>query len=200
MATWIWIVIAVAIVLVVCLTVARVVAARRRTRRLQQQFGPEYDRTTRKAGGRRKAEAELKAREKRHEKLDIRPLPAEERERFAAQWGRVQADFVDSPPGAVARADALVSAVMTQRGYPVEEFDRRAADVSVEHPRVVENYRAAHGVFVSMENGEVSTEQERQAMKHYRLLFDELLDDGPDRERTGTPESDDTPAATAPRS
>ena len=174
MATWIWIVIAV--VAVVCVAVViQMSLARRRTRRLQDRFGPEYDRTERVAGGRREAEAELAAREARHDELQIRVLSPADRRRYAAAWQDVQAEFVDSPVAAVSRADGLVSQVMSDRGYPMDDFEQRAADVSVDHPVVVENYRAAHRVAEAMGRGDVSTEEERVAMQHFRALFDELL-------------------------
>jgi hypothetical protein len=173
----------VAAVVVVCALVVLQMMGRRRTQHLQERFGPEYDRAT-EAAGRREAEAELRAREERRESLDIRPLPAATRERYATKWQDVQAEFVDSPTLAVAHADELVNAVMSERGYPMDDFEQRAADVSVDHPLVVENYRAAHRVYLSAETDDVSTEDERQAMKHYRLLFDELLSgDGPSEQQ-----------------
>jgi hypothetical protein len=174
MATWIWIMIAVAIV-VVCVLAAWWAASRRRTSHLKEQFGPEYARTAENTGGRREAEAELRAREKRREKLDIHPLGDSARDEYARRWQRVQQEFVDSPAGAVARADALVNAVMSEKGYPMEDFDTRAGDISVDHASVVDNYRAAHRIFLSLEDGTVSTEEERKAMQHYRSLFDDLL-------------------------
>jgi hypothetical protein len=183
MAAWVWIVIAIAIVVVAGAIAVRLHTLRR-SRHLQQQFGPEYDRTTEVAGDKRKAEAELAAREKRREKLDIRQLDPRTRDQYARRWRRVQEDFVDSPEGAVARADALVNSVMSDRGYPMEDFSRRAADISVDHPEVVEHYREAHHIFESMEDGDVTTEEERLAMQHYRSLFDELLDETRTREVT----------------
>jgi hypothetical protein len=174
MATWIWIVIAVAIV-VVCMLAVWWAVSRRRTNRLKRQFGPEYVRTAESAGGRREAEAELRAREKRRGKLDIHPLGQTARDEYARRWQRVQEEFVDSPAGAVARADALVNAVMNEQGYPMDDFDTRVGDVSVDHADVVDNYRAAHRIFLSLEGGNVSTEEERKAMQHYRSLFDDLL-------------------------
>jgi hypothetical protein len=129
------------------------------------------------AGDRRQAEAELAARRERRERLTIRPLPAEARARYARQWETVQAQFVDSPQAAIAAADGLVNAVMSDRGYPVSEFEQRAADVSVDHPSVVENYRNAQAISLRSQRGEATTEELRQAMQHYRSLFDELLSD-----------------------
>jgi hypothetical protein len=174
MATWIWVVIAVAVVL--CLVViAQMAFGRRRTQKLQERFGPEYARTARASGGRRDAEKELAAREERHDNLNIRALPPDARRRYAIAWQDVQAEFVDSPIDAVSHADGLVSQVMSDRGYPMDDFDQRAADVSVDHPVVVENYRAAHRIVYAMGHGEASTEEERVAMQHFRALFDELL-------------------------
>ncbi|HZT92777.1 MAG TPA: hypothetical protein VFA05_12120 [Gaiellaceae bacterium] len=182
MATWVWIVIAVAIVAVVAIVVWRALAARR-TRMLQERFGPEYERASQTAGSRREAEAELEARQQRREQLDIRPLSPQARQRYATQWEAVQAQFVDTPAAAVATADGLVNQVMAERGYPMDEFEQRAADVSVDHPQVVDNYRSAHAIFErSRGQGGVDTEELRRAMQHYRALFDELLGD-PDADR-----------------
>jgi hypothetical protein len=150
--------------------------AGRRSSRLRSQFGPEYDRTVERADGRRAAERELRERERRRDELDIRPLDAATRDRYADEWRRVQAEFVDSPGAAVAEADVLVMRVMRDRGYPTEDFDRRTADVSVEHPRVVENYREAHRLSELSARGEATTEDLRQALRNYRALFDDLLD------------------------
>jgi hypothetical protein len=179
MDTWVWILIAVVAVLVV-LGVLWYVAQQRRTRALQDRFGgSEYDRTIDKEGGRRAAESELRDREKRHEELELRPLSPEARRGFQQEWEETQGEFVDDPKGAVARADQLVQRVMKERGYPVEDFDRRAADISVEHPDLVEKYRTADGIARASERGEASTEDLRQSVRHYRALFIELL--GSDR-------------------
>jgi len=177
MATWIWIVIAVAAALVV-LAIVWAATTRRRSRSLRDRFGREYDRTLEQAGGRREGERELTAREKRHEELDLRPLSADDRDRYRAHWEETQGLFVDDPKGAVADADRLVQRVMRARGYPVDDFERRAADISVEHPDLVEKYRTAHGIARSSERGEASTEDLRQSVRHYRALFLVLLDDG----------------------
>ena len=174
MPTWAWIVIIVAAVLVVC-AVALAVLRGRRSRQLRQGFGPEYERTVERAGGRRAGERELVHREKRHEALDIRPLSPQARERYAQAWEVTQTRFVDDPSGAVAEADALVRQVMKERGYPTDDFQQRAADISVEHPQLVERYRTAHGIAQSSERGQASTEDLRQPVRHYRALFDELL-------------------------
>jgi len=142
---------------------------------LRQKFGLEYDRAVLAHGSERKAEAKLTDREKRVEKLNIRDLDPMEHERYSKQWQAVQSRFVDSPKGAVAEADDLVSSVMKARGYPVSEFDQRAADISVDHPRVVENYRSAHAIALRVGKDAASTEDLRTAMIHYRSLFEELV-------------------------
>jgi len=181
MPGWVWAIIAVAIVLIVA-GVVWSAWSKRRSGMLRERFGPEYDRTVNQLGDRRRAESELDARRKRREQLDIRPLSAASRERYARQWRDAQARFVDDPAMAIKEADTLVIAVMRERGYPMENFDQRAADVSVDHPGVVQNYRAAHGISMANDQGRASTEDLRQAMVHYRSLFDELLHDGDTRE------------------
>jgi hypothetical protein len=181
-AVWVWIIIAVVVALVVAAIVWSVLS-KRRTARLRGRFGPEYERSVAASGGRRKAEAELAGREKRRDELDIRPLPPAARERYAVEWQRVQARFVDEPAPAVAEADRLVMAVMRDRGYPMEDFEQRSADVSVDHPHLVEDYRAAHGVSMASERGRATTEDLRQAMIHYRSLFDDLLGEADDGQR-----------------
>ena len=148
---------------------------KRRTRALTDRFGPEYDHALEMAGKRTKAEAELEARTKRVQKLDIRALTTAERDRYAGLWRSAQERFVDSPPMAVAEADHLVTEVMRVRGYPMTDFEQAAADVSVAHPHLVTNYRAAHAIAVSSAGQKASTEDLRQAMVHYRALFEELL-------------------------
>jgi len=142
---------------------------------LRQKFGPEYERAVLKHGSERKAEAKLADREKRVEKLNIRDLDPMEHERFSKRWESVQSRFVDSPKGAVAEADDLVSSLMKTRGYPVSDFDQRAADISVDHPRVVENYRSAHAIALRVGKDAATTEDLRTAMIHYRSLFEELV-------------------------
>ena len=165
------------IVIVILAVVAWILVRQRRstTAGLRQKFGTEYDRAVLTHGSERKAEAKLADREKRIEKLNIRDLDATEYERFSKQWQAVQSRFVDSPKGAVAEADDLVSSVMKARGYPVSEFDQRAADISVDHPRVVENYRSAHEIALRVGKDAATTEDLRTAMIHYRSLFDELV-------------------------
>jgi hypothetical protein len=142
---------------------------------LQSRFGPEYERTLEELGDKRHAEAELRQRTKRVQGFDIHPLPAEDRDRYVEAWRKVQAQFVDGPKDAVGHADDLLGQVMSARGYPVSDFDQRAADLSVDHPVVVQTYRAAHDTAVRHARGEASTEELRQAMIQYRTLFDELV-------------------------
>jgi len=149
---------------------------RHRSRRLREQFGPEYKHAVRKYGDARKAEAELAAREKRVRKLEIRRLTQGEQRRYEEEWRKIQARFVDEPSKAVGEADGLIKEVMQTRGYPVGDFDRRAADVSVDHPNVVTNYRAGREIAARNKSGEATTEDLRQAMMHYRSLFEELME------------------------
>jgi hypothetical protein len=148
----------------------------RKSDRLKQHFGPEYGRVVQQHGNTRLAEAALSEREKRVEKFAIHPLPAGDRERYADEWAGVQRRFVDDPSMAVTEADKLVTKVMTARGYPMGDFEQRAADVSVSYPGVVQNYRSARTIVVSHTNGQSTTEGLRQAMVYFRSLFDELLD------------------------
>ena len=165
---------AVAILIVAALAWLYVRKRRSTTANLRQKFGPEYERAVREHGSERKAEAKLEDREKRVETLNIRDLDPMEHERFAKRWESVQSRFVDSPKGAVAEADDLVSLLMKTRGYPVSDFDQRAADISVAHPRVVENYRSAHEIALRVGKDGATTEDLRTAMIHYRSLFEEL--------------------------
>jgi hypothetical protein len=149
---------------------------KRRTERLRTQFGgAEYTRAVQEGGSRRKAETALDERADRVEGLHIRPLAPDDRARFVETWGRVQARFVDGPGSAVTDADRLLGDVMSTRGYPVGDFEQRAADISVDHPLVLENYRAAHESALRQTQGKASTEDLRQAMIHYRTLFEELV-------------------------
>lgn len=169
------IVIAVA-VLVVAGIVFWLFMRKHRTQRLRTQFGgAEYARAVEEGGSRRKAEAALDGRAERVKGLHIRPLAAGDRARFVESWGRVQARFVDGPGSAVTDADQLLGDVMSTRGYPVSDFEQRAADISVDHPAVLENYRAAHQSALLQARGQASTEDLRQAMIHYRTLFEELV-------------------------
>ena len=170
------IVLAAVVILVIAVLAWLYVRNRRSTTAdLRQKFGPEYERTVREHGSERKAEAKLADREKRVEKLNIRGLDPMEHERFSKQWESIQSGFVDSPKGAVTEADDLVSSLMRTRGYPVSDFDQRAADISVDHPRVVENYRVGHEIALRVGKNGASTEDLRTAMIHYRSLFDELV-------------------------
>ena len=167
-------------VIVAVVVVAAVVfflARKRRSQRLRERFGPEYDRVVRKEGEVRRAESVLEIRAARIEKFEIRPLSGAASADFANRWMAVQTQFVDDPKGSVTRADRLVNEVMKARGYPVADFDQRTADISVDHPVVVENYRAAHDIALRHSRGQASTEDLRRAMVHYRSLFDELLQD-----------------------
>ena len=151
---------------------------KQRTNRLRSKFGPEYNQAIRSEGDAKHAEQVLQEREKRVEKLNIRPLSASERDDFAQAWELEQTRFVDEPTTAVNNADRLVQRVMKIRGYPVSDFEQRVADVSVDHPVVVQNYRVAHDIAVRGQNAKVSTEELREAMIHYRALFADLLHDG----------------------
>jgi hypothetical protein len=167
-------------------------AQRRRSARLRDQFGAEYDRTVQASGRRADAERELEARQDRVKSLDIRALDAAERDRFRERWLIVQALFVDDPGSALGDADTLIGDVMRARGYPVGDFEQRAADVSVDHPEVVEHYRTAHAIALSQRNGRGDTEEARQAMVHFRALVGDLLDLPPD-EITTKPDAEATP-------
>jgi hypothetical protein len=179
MPAWGWVLIVVGVIVVLALVAWQAVRARR-TRDLRGRFGPEYDRTVEGADSRRAAEADLAARAERRDTLDIRPLDSATRSHFVGEWQRVQARFVDDPPGAVAEADVLIQSVMRERGYPVDDFDQRAADVSVDHPDVVENYREGHRLAKAGAIGDGTTEDLRQAMRHYRALFQDLVEDSAD--------------------
>jgi hypothetical protein len=168
---------AVAILIIAVLAVLGWLYLRKRrstTAGLRKKFGPEYDRAVRVHGSGRKAEAKLEDREKRVEKLNLRDLDPIEHERFSKRWESVQSRFIDSPKGALTEADDLVSSLMKARGYPISDFDQRAADISVDHPRVMENYRSAHEIAVRVGKDEATTEELRTAMIHYRSLFEEL--------------------------
>jgi hypothetical protein len=164
------------IVGIVIIALAIVLALRVRTNRLRSKFGPEYDRVVQARGSTITAERELEHRAKRVENFKIRPLSHAELDLFIREWGETQQMFVDDPRGAMAQADRLVHKVMKARGYPIsEEFDQKTADLSVDHPRVVEHYRAGHDIAVSDARRPASTEDLRLAMKHYRALFEDLV-------------------------
>jgi hypothetical protein len=149
---------------------------RKQTHQLRERFGPEYSRSVDYLGSRRKAESELKARERRVEQLTIVPLAPSEAARFSETWKDLQGRFVDNPKGAVLQADQLVRELTLKRGYPMGDFEHRAADISVDHPEVVAHYRAAQAIVVRDERGEADTEELRKAVVHYHALFDELLE------------------------
>jgi hypothetical protein len=167
--------IAAVIVIFVIVAVAFIVR-RRRSEQLKRRFGPEYDRTVlEQHGDARVAEAALAEREKRVEKFPLRALSAVDREAYAMEWSAVQRRFVDDPSAAVGSADRLVGRAMIDRGYPMSNFEQQAADISVSYPVVVQNYRAGHEIVMRHADGHATTEELRQAMIHYRTLFDELL-------------------------
>jgi hypothetical protein len=171
-----WILISGGLVILLAAIVALFVSFRqRKSQRLQRRFGPEYGRAVDDMGNRTKAESELEAREKRVGQLTITPLSANDAARFTQAWNAMQGRFVDNPKGVVIDADRLVRELMMKRGYPMGDFEHRAADISVDHPAVVENYRAAQAIAVRDERGEADTEELRKAVVHYRTLFDELL-------------------------
>ena len=149
---------------------------KQQSRRLEQRFGPEYNRTVDELGSRSKAEAELRNRERRVERLEIVPLAPADAERFSQEWKTLQGRFVDNPKGVLMEADQLVRELMLKRGYPMADFDHRAADISVHHPAVVEHYRAAQEIALRDRRGEADTEEMRKAVVHYRALFDDLLE------------------------
>jgi len=171
------IVIIVAAVAIVGAAAWYVALQRRHTDDLRTRYGSEYTRTVSELGSQRRAEHELERRQERVEALDIHPLAVEQRTRFAQEWRNVQSLFVDDPGGAITRADGLVEEVMKVRGYPVSDFDQRAADLSVHHAHVIENYRAARDIATRHRRGAASTEELRRAMVHYRELFEDLLED-----------------------
>jgi hypothetical protein len=180
MDAWIWIVIAVVVVVVVVVVVAAAASARRRRHHLQERFGSEYDRTVEGTDHRRDAERDLRDREQRHDELELRPLSDASRQRYSQQWQDMQTGFVDRPQVAVADADRLITDLMRERGYPVDDFETRSELVSVDHPDVVQNYRTAHGIAARTVDGRTSTEDLRQAVISYRALFEEMLVDEPE--------------------
>jgi len=151
----------------------------KRTRQIRDHFGPEYARLAKEKGA-FAAEQELARREQRFAKFHIKPLSAELRARFESRWQDVQKEFVDDPQGSLVAADKLLGEVMAAGGYPVRDFDQRAADLSVEHPVVVQHYHAAHRIALRHQDGQTTTEDLRQAMIHYHALFDELVADRSD--------------------
>ena len=172
----IFIVVIAAIVLIGGAVTWYVIQQDKRRRQVRDEFGPEYHRTLARTGDRDKAQKELEERKKRVSRFDLKTLPREVAERFRNEWRRIQERFVDEPKTATTEADGLVQQVMNQCGYPMAEFDQRAADISVDHPDVVQNFRRAHQISQANERGEASTEDLRQAFVYYRALFLELLE------------------------
>lgn len=167
----------VVIAVLVVLAIAYLVAQRSRSRKLHDRFRGEYDRAVEMEGSRQKADAALKDRARRVEQFNIHPLEPADRDRFTESWQHVQSEFVEDPRSAVVHADVIIGDIMKTRGYPVGDFEQRAADLSVDHPVVVENYRAAHDIALRQSGGEATTEDLRQAMVHYKTLFQDLVTD-----------------------
>src|SRR3954447_22785800 len=192
MQPWVWVLLIVVLVVVVLAAVA--VMRRRRTENLRGRFGPEYDRAVEASDDRRGAEHDLLDRARKRDRLDIRPLPEAARARYAEHWRGIQERFIDDPAGSVGAAHTLLDQVMAERGYPTHDFEEQADLVSVDHPRVVENYRAAYAVNQRQRDGQATTEDLRDALVRYRSLFEELLhpgdgaraDDTPDHTANGT--------------
>lgn len=183
MPTWLIVVIVVVAVAVVG-TVIWLAAQEMQRKRLRQRFGPEYDRVVDEADNPRAAQRELAERERRHRELDIQPLSPSTRERYGREWAQVQEKFVDQPSAAVAEADQVLVALMAERGYPTEGYEQQVADLSVRHARTLEHYRAAHDTQHS--RTAASTEDLRDAMVHYRTVFEDLLTDDDDADRGHT--------------
>jgi hypothetical protein len=185
MPAWEWILIVVCAVIVVGLVVAAasVIGSRRKTERLKQHYGREYERLVSETGSQKGAENELTARERKRKALEIVPLTPSALSDFSTRWHEVQTKFVDDPATAVGVADRLVTEVMRERGYPVDDFEQRAADISVDHPQIVDNYRAAHGIHLAQRQADVSTERQREAFVHYRALFEKLLETDKESDR-----------------
>ncbi len=183
----------VAVIIVVVGAIVAFYLQRRRSEKLRERFGPEYERSLKESGDKRRTEAQLEKRAERVEKFHLRPLSHEDRARFTEQWDRVQAHFVDAPAGAVAEADQLLGDIMATCGYPMGNFEQRAADISVDHPIVTQNYRAAHDIATRQASGKASTEDLRRAMIHYRALFDDLV-----KENKSTTVVDRRPVAAEP--
>jgi hypothetical protein len=190
--TLVWVA-AVVVAVVAIVAVGYAVLRQRRRHRLRDRFGPEYDRTVRERENRRQAEQELLAREQRFDSLDIRPLSPEARQAYAKKWTEVQERFVDAPGFSVTEADHLVTSVMADRGYPTEDFEQRIADLSVAHGRTLDHYRKAHEISGRAVRQAASTEELRQAMVHYRALFEELLEAPGSRGANGGSARDGSP-------
>ena len=162
------------VVIIAAIIAIALLALNQRSKRLRERFGPEYSRTIDETGSKMRAEAKLQKLQKRVEHFKITPLSSETRARFVAGWHKIQSRFVDDPRSALTEADRLIQEIMTERGYPVTEFEQRAADISIDHPLVVEQYRAGHEISLQHAQGRATTEDMRQAMIHYRTLFAEL--------------------------
>ncbi|MGR6921337.1 hypothetical protein ACU635_44445 [[Actinomadura] parvosata] len=175
MTTWAWVAVVVVAVVALAAVGYFVLQQQKRRAHLRERFGPEYERMVAEHDNRREAEQELLNREQRHAELDIRPLTQESRDTYASRWTEVQERFVDAPGFAVTEADQLVTAVMAERGYPTENFEQRVSDLSVGHAETLDHYRKAHEISGRAARKEASTEELRQAMVHYRALFEELL-------------------------
>src|SRR5689334_19149508 len=182
MDTNVWIIISVVLAAAVII-LAAMLFTQRRSGQLQKRFGPEYERTVSRHGSQKEAEEELIARERRVTRFRIVPLSREDAARFSEDWRAVQNRFVDDPKAAVEDADRQVRELMQRRGYPMGDFEQRAADLSVDHAEMVEHYRAAHQIAVRNQGGNVTTEDLRKAIVHYRAIFDELLEVGRRHER-----------------
>jgi len=175
--------------LIIGVLVAMAVMRTQRTKRLKERFGPEYDRAINELGDKRRAEDDLDARVAHVNTLNIRPLTAEEVNRYALEWQNTQTEFVDEPLAALQKADHLIQDVMKARGYPVEEFEQRAADISVDYPELVTDYKGLHLIAVKEKEDEVSTEEMRQAMVHGRALFENLITQEPNAEEVAQKEN-----------
>jgi hypothetical protein len=184
-------IVVIVVVVVLLFAVGAVFLSRRRA--LRARFGPEYDRVVSGQDGRAAGERELRDRERRHTELDLRPLDPASRERYVAAWEEIQVRFIDAPDQAVGKADALVTELIAERGYPTGEFDQQVADLSVEHARPLDQYREAHDIHHANERGEATTEQLRQALVHYRALFADLLGTEPVRHSNIDSAADATP-------
>jgi len=171
-----WIILAAVVVLALVAVAAWLFYQKKQSHKLQARFGPEYGRTVNELGSRTKGESELKAREKRVERLELLTLTPSEAARFTESWQTLQSRFVDNPKGVVVQAEQLVRELMQKRGYPMGDFEHRAGDISVDHPDVVANYRAAQAIAVRERQGSADTEELRKAVVHYRALFDDLLE------------------------
>ena len=187
-----WQIAVIVVVVLLVVGVGSIWMRRQCTQRLTEQYGPEYQRAVDSAGGQRAAERELDARQERVKGFEIRALSPGEHDRYLASWKESQAHFVDDPSGAISQADVLVQEVMRARGYPMADFEQRAADISVDHPHVLDEYRAAHNIAERHATGGVETEDLRQAMVHYRALFEDLL------ETDSAPEEQEPPVREAP--